>query len=254
MHTLTSSLVMEGLRERANPDWAKLNRGFFKTGPGQYAEKDIFWGIRVPVLRTFAKQFLGMPQIPFEELAKLLQEPVHEARQFALVFLTMRFKENTMQVKEAIYAFYLRHTACMNNWDLVDVSAAAIVGEWLWQTSAKRDVLYKLAVSPIVWERRIALVATHAFLQKKDMHDTLTLCEALLNDTEDLMHKAIGWSLREIGRWNGQDGKNAQVTFLEKHAVHMPRVSLRYMLERFPIDERKKWMAVSPSKRTKQHA
>lgn len=221
--------LIEELKGYARPeDVEKLGR-FFKTGKGEYGEGDSFIGVRVPEMRKVAKGFLEMS---FEHLEQLLLDKVHEYRQIALIILVDKFKRAGEREKKLIFDFYMKHAEFVNNWDLVDLSAPTIVGGYL--LDRKRDILYKLARSKNLWKRRIAIVATSVFIAKGQFKDTLRIAEILLDDKHDLIHKAVGWMLREVGK---KDRKVLE-KFLDKHHKQMPRTMLRYAIEKF--DERKR--------------
>jgi len=206
---------------------------FFKTGKGQYGEGDRFLGIVVPNVRLVAKKFNNAL---FDEIDVLLDSEYHECRMCALLILVECFKKSNDDERTRIYYFYLSRTARINNWDLVDLSASYIVGEYLKNRS--RDDLYKLASSSILWEQRIAVVATATFIRNNDFIDIIKLSELLLHHPHDLMQKAIGWMLREMGKRD----KDLLVQFLEKHHKEMPRTMLRYSIEKFTDEERKHFM------------
>lgn len=207
---------------------------FFKTGEGQYGEGDKFLGIVVPDTRKVARQF---KEAPFEEIAALLQSEYHECRLCALLMLVERFKKSKDEKeKEKIYHFYLTQTKRINNWDLVDLSAPYIVGEYL--KDKPREDLYRLAESDLLWEQRIAVVANATLIRNDDFTVIYSLAEKLLHHKHDLMHKAIGWMLREAGKRD----KSLLVAFLEIHHKEMPRTMLRYAIEKFSDDERKYFM------------
>jgi 3-methyladenine DNA glycosylase AlkD len=206
---------------------------FFKTGKGQYGEGDKFLGIVVPITRLVAKQYKNEP---FEVTAELLQSEWHECRLCALLMLVERFKKSDEKGRKQIYEFYLSQTKRINNWDLVDLSASYIVGEYLKDKS--REDLYRLAASSLLWEQRIAVVATAALIRKDDFIDILRLSELLLQHKHDLMQKAIGWMLREMGKRD----KELLVQFLEKFSKVMPRTMLRYSIEKFTEEERRYFM------------
>lgn len=210
---------------------------FFKTGPGQYAEGDIFLGIKVPVTRGVCREFKDM-SLP--EIEKLLESPFHEHRLAALIIMTeqAKSKHTTKDQKKALYELYLRRTDCINNWDLVDVSCRDVVGGYL--MDKPRDVLYKLAESDDLWERRIAMVSTWEFIRHGDLDDTFQLAEVLLHDKHDLMHKAMGWMLREAGKRSEDRLRH----FLDEHAWEMPRTALRYAIEKFPSETRQHYMTL----------
>lgn len=198
-------------------------RRFFKTGPGQYGEGDQFLGIRVPVLRKLAKELIDTP---LNDTVKLLHSPFHEARMLALLIWIYQAKRGDKTLP--LYRIYLANTRHINNWDLVDVSAEHIVGTHLFERS--RQPLYKLAKSKSLWERRIAIISTFYFIRLGDFTDTLAIADILLNDPEDLMHKAVGWMLREVGKRD----LTAEESFLLPRYTNMPRTMLRYAIERFP--------------------
>ena len=206
---------------------------FFKTGKGQYGEGDKFLGVVVPNTRIVAKRH---KDAPFEAIAALLQSEWHECRLCALLMLVERFKKSDEKGKKVIYDFYLTQTARINNWDLVDLSAPGIVGEYL--KDKPRQDLYRLAGSPLLWDQRIAVVSTYTLIRNHDFIDILSLSERLLHHKHDLMHKAVGWMLREMGKRD----KDLLVQFLEKHCTVMPRTMLRYAIEKFPEEERREFM------------
>jgi 3-methyladenine DNA glycosylase AlkD len=224
------------LREFADRDRAVFVQGFFKTGPGQYGEGDRFLGIRVPDLRKVAREFRWLP---LADLRALLRSEWHEDRLLALVILVDQFERGDAKTRNAIYRLYLASTANINNWDLVDASAPQIVGGHLAKRS--RKPLYRLVKSKSVWERRISLLATYHFIRMGEFNDTFALTESLLGDEHDLIHKAGGWMLREVGKRD----RAALESFLRKHAAKMPRTLLRYAIERFPPSTRRRFMTLS---------
>lgn len=225
--------VQKRLKELANPEHAAISQKFFKTGPGQYGEGDLFIGVRVPVLRKLAGQFKALP---FNECKILLRSAIHEERLLALLIFVHMFNQGTLDVKKDIYQLYLRSTELINNWDLVDTSAEHIVGAYLADKS-KRP-LYSLARSKNLWERRIAIMATFGYVKNHAFSDTLKLSKILLDDPHDLIHKAAGWMLREIGK---RDLK-AEESFLKEHYKRMPRTMLRYAIEKFPEKMRQRYL------------
>lgn len=225
--------VQKRLKELANPEHAAISQKFFKTGPGQYGEGDLFIGVRVPVLRKLAGQFKALP---FNECKILLRSAIHEERLLALLIFVHMFNQGTLDVKKDIYQLYLRSTELTNNWDLVDTSAEHIVGAYLADRS-KRP-LYSLARSKNLWERRIAIMATFGYVKNHAFSDTLKLSKILLDDPHDLIHKAAGWMLREIGK---RDLK-AEESFLKEHYKRMPRTMLRYAIEKFPEKMRQQYL------------
>lgn len=218
--------LRQELEKSANPTKAKILQRFFKTGKGQYGEGDIFLGITVPQSRLISQKF---KDLSFTEIKQLIKSKIHEERLIALLILVSKFQKGSNEVKKEVYEFYLANTKYINNWDLVDLSAYQIVGAYLFNSKDKR-VLVRLAKSHNIWERRIAIVATYAFIRRSKFDETFKIAEMLLNDRHDLIHKAVGWMLREVGK---KDQK-AEEKFLRKHYKTMPRTMLRYSIERFP--------------------
>ncbi|PLX22044.1 DNA alkylation repair protein [Candidatus Parcubacteria bacterium] len=222
------------LEELSNKKQKEISQKFFKTGKGEYAEGDIFLGIKVPVMRALAR---GFYDLSLNDLQTLLKSKIHEHRFIALVILSEKFKIADLEYQEAIYRLYLENTKNINNWDLVDISAPNIVGAYL--KDKDRRVLYTLAGSKNLWERRIAIVSTFTFIRNNDFFETITISELLINDPHDLIHKASGWMLREMGK---KDEKTLK-KFLNKFKEKMPRTMLRYAIEKFKPEERKKYLA-----------
>lgn len=222
------------LQALASPAVAASSARFFKTGPGEYGQGDTFVGVRVPVLRQLAREYRDLP---LNEIEVLLCSPVHEERLLALLILVARLPKCDDQHRRTVYDFYLSHTRHVNNWDLVDTSAPAIVGGYL--RDKPRKPLIRLAKSGCLWERRIAIVATQFFIRLDDFDDTLAISRLLLGDQEDLIHKASGWMLREVG----QRDEATLVAFLDEHAASMPRTMLRYAIEKFPTERRRAYLA-----------
>jgi 3-methyladenine DNA glycosylase AlkD len=222
------------LQKLANPEKAKIYQRFFKTGPGEYGEGDKFLGLTVPQSRTIAKKY---KDLGFGDLKSLLKSPVHEERLIALLILIEQFKKADQKKQEVIYKFYLANTKYINNWDLVDLSASRIVGPYLEDKS--KDVLKRLARSNSLWERRIAMISTGHYIWKGDHKWGLIIAEMLLKDDHDLIHKAVGWMLREIGK---KSGEKVLTNFLDKYSTQMPRTMLRYAIERFPEEKRKYYL------------
>lgn len=230
--------MQKAFRALGDSQIAAHSARFFKTGPGEYAEGDQFLGIRVPVTRAFARQHRDTA---IESLFSLLKSKYHEERLLALILLVYRFERGDAADRSSIYASYLDNTAYVNNWDLVDSSAHQIVGAYLAQAkpaSHRKDVLNKLAGSQNLWERRIAMIATYHFIKKNDFEDALHIAERLLGDSEDLIHKAVGWMLREIGNRD----REVEEAFLLAHYRIMPRTMLRYAIEKFAPDERNAYL------------
>lgn len=221
------------LREAADTRKAEILQRFFKTGAGQYGEGDLFLGIQIPTLRNIVKEF---EEINEDEALALLQSEYHEERMLALLFLVRAYEKGGDKRRKKIYELYLAHTRFIDNWDLVDLTAPHIVGAWLW--SRDRKPLYKLANSTSLWERRIAIISTFQFIRKNDFRDALEISKLLLKDKEDLIHKAAGWMLREVGK---RDFKTEE-EFLLVHYREMPRTMLRYAIEKFPEQQRQAFL------------
>jgi len=228
------SAVRRGVRQVARAERAESNRWFFKTAPGEYGAGDRFLGVTVPQLRVLARTHAD---VPLKQAVTLLQSPWHEERLLALIILVGRYVRADAGEREAIYKAYLRNTRWINNWDLVDSSAAQIVGAHL--ETRDRGVLGRLARSKSVWERRIAMIATYHYIRQHDFKDALAVAALLRRDEHDLIHKAVGWMLREIGKRD----RPAEERFLRAHAPRMPRTMLRYAIEKFPPPLRRKYMA-----------
>lgn len=228
---MKASDARKALAQLADKKRAEGAARFFKTGPGEYGEGDIFLGITVPAQRVLAKRFRDLP---LEEIDALLQSKLHEERSLALFVLSLRAPRDP----DACAKLYLARTAYINNWDLVDLSARPVLGDYLLTRS--RKVLYRLARSKHLWERRIAIVATFAFIVNGEHEDTFAISALLMRDREDLMHKAVGWMLREVGKRVSEDRLRE---FLEEHVSVMPRTTLRYAIERFSPKERASWLA-----------
>lgn len=222
------------LRTLADPAKAATCRSFFKTGPGDYAEHDIFLGVPVPALRRLAKE---SAHIPFPHLRRLLASRIHEERMLAVLILLRKHLRGNPAEKERVTRFYLRHSRRIDSWDLVDTSAPQILGGFL-ADRRDRSVLDRLAASPDLWQRRIAVVATLGLIRRGELQDTFRIVRRLLHDPHDLIHKACGWMLREAGKRD----RRALERFLDRHAASMPRTMLRYSLERLPPKIRKKHM------------
>ncbi|MFA5322947.1 MAG: DNA alkylation repair protein [Smithella sp.] len=232
---MNANEISKHLRKMGDNEDARFLQGFFKTGPGQYGEGDIFLGIRVPVLRKLAKDYQKLPP---DKILPLLESPYHEERLFALIFLVNAFAKGDETLQKKIYELYLENTRHINNWDLVDVSAPQIVGAHLLTKS--RKPLYRLVKSKSLWERRIAILSTFCFIKNNQFADALKIAEFLLEDKEDLIHKAVGWMLREIGK---RDIKLIEA-FLQNHCRTMPRTMLRYAIERFSPSKRRIYLTV----------
>jgi 3-methyladenine DNA glycosylase AlkD len=231
----TLSHLKHDFEVMTNPEQAVILQRFFKTGPGQYGEGDVFLGIKVPPQRTLAKQYRDLP---LDDVASLLQSKIHEHRLTALLILIQKYEKADAGSRKKIFDLYLKYRKWINNWDLVDLSAPNIVGNYL--LDKDRAILYRLAQSKSLWDKRIAILATFEFIKHGHADDTFALAEILLNDNHDLIHKAVGWMLREVGKRIDQA---AEESFLQKHCRRMPRTMLRYAIERFSPTLKKKYMA-----------
>lgn len=230
---MLTNLIKE-IQSLANPKRAKIMQGFFKTGSGEYGQGDIFLGLTVPQQRQIAKKYTSLPLV---KIQTLLKNKIHEYRLIGLLILGDKFKKSKSEEEKGdIFNFYIKNIKYVNNWDLVDLTAPNIVGEFLFDK--KKNILYKLSESENLWEKRISIIATFNFIRKAEFKDALRISEILLKDNHDLIHKAVGWMLREIG-------KKDQVTleeFLKTHYKNMPKTMLRYSIEKFPEDLRKKYL------------
>lgn len=269
MGKLAKSLIRD-LNRRKNLKKAKILQVFFKTGPGEYGEGDIFLGIAVPIQRKIVKKY---SKLNLKEIQELLNSKIHEYRFSALIILVEKYKHGNEKDKKQIFDFYIKNSRKINNWDLVDVSAPSIAGdylsrafpeypaaccgdEWVLKKSFQRnirscwkmrdisnknkDVLLKLAKSKNIWQRRIAILSTFRFIRKNNFKETLKISKALLKDKYDLIHKAVGWMLREVGKKNPKIEK----IFLKKYSRQMPRVMLRYAIEKFSKAEKKHFLSL----------
>ncbi len=221
--------IRRKLQNRSNGKKAKILQKFFKTGPGEYAEGDVFCGCTVPEIRKIAREHLN---IGLNEAAKLLRSRVHEERLLALLIFVLRYPKASDEEKNKIHGLYLKNTKYINNWDLVDLSAAHIVGAHL--NGKSKKPLYLLTKSRSLWERRIAIISTFYYIRNHRFGDALRISEKLLSDREDLIHKAVGWMLREVGKRD----LTVEEKFLKKHHAGMPRTMLRYAIEKFPESKR----------------
>lgn len=226
---MTASFILSELLSMANPEKGTFLQRFFKTGPGQYAEGDVFLGLVVPLTRSIAK---ANKQTPLSELQLLMESEYHEARLCALLIVVEKFKKASEAEREELYTFYLKNARRINNWDLVDVTCPHVVGLYLLDKDRSR--LYDLAESDNLWEQRIAMVSTITFIRNREFTDTLALAERLMTHKHDLMHKAVGWMLREVGKKD----RNTLTGFLEQYATKLSRTSLRYAIEHYPEDQR----------------
>nr|WP_295906108.1 DNA alkylation repair protein [uncultured Bdellovibrio sp.] len=226
--------IQKDIRKSADATRAKNLKRFFKTGPGEYGEGDVFIGLTVPQSRAFAKKYFATP---LKDLEALLKSEIHEERLIALIILSNRFLKGDEREKFQIYKLYLKNTKYINNWDLVDTSAEYIVGGYLYDKD--RKVLQKLAKSKSLWERRIAMLSTFHFIKKGECKETLRIAKILLKDEHDLIHKASGWMLRELGKRVSEKELRG---FLEKYASKMPRTMLRYSIEKFSSKDRRYYL------------
>ncbi len=222
--------VKKELSKRRDPVKAKLLQRYFKTGKGQYGEGDVFLGITVPKQREVAKRFYK--KISLADLQKLLRNEIHEYRLTALLMLVDKYKKASEKEQKQIVEFYLKNTRWINNWDLVDLSAVRILGSYL--MDKPKNILYKLTRSQSLWERRIAVLSTFEFIRNQQYEDTLKIATILIHDKHDLIQKAVGWLLREVGKKHLQ----TELSFLDKHYKNMPRTTLRYAIEKLSPKQR----------------
>ena len=227
--------IIDELKNLADPEKAGAHQRFFKTGSGEYGEGDLFWGVKVPDIRKTAKKY---GDIPYGDIKTLICSKIHEQRFLALIILLnmLSKKSCSMAEQKKIFDFYIMHRKYVNNWDLVDVSAPGIAGRWLMDKD--KQILYDLALSQNLWERRIAIIGTFYFIKKNEFEHTIKLSRILVKDKEDLIHKAVGWMLREVGKRNMAE----EEFFLKANLKQMPRTMLRYAIEKFPEDLRQKYL------------
>jgi len=221
--------LLNDLENLKDPAKAKILQRFFKTGKGEYGEGDVFLGIKVPVQRKIARKY---KDILHSELSELFSSKIHEHRLIAAFICVLKYNKN----KDKVYKFYLKHVKFINNWDIVDTTAPNIIGDYL--LDKDRGLLYKFARSNDLWKKRIAILSTYTFIKNNDFSDTLKISEILLNDKHDLIHKGVGWMLREIGNRN----QETEEKFLRKYYKTMPRTMLRYAIEKFDDKKRKFYM------------
>jgi 3-methyladenine DNA glycosylase AlkD len=234
----TAAAAQKALCLVANPERAVGTYRFFKAYPGGYSEGDEFLGCTVPKTRQVAKQFYGLP---LSELETLITSKWHDKRLLALIILVWQYQKGDDDTRKRVYDFYIAHTANVNNWDLVDTSAGFIVGPYLENKPEKMSVLQRLAGSELLWERRIAMLATFDYIKKGQADEALIIAEQLLHDKHDLIQKAVGWMLREIGK---RVDRKLLLLFLDQHAVTMPRTTLRYAIEHLPPEQRQHYMGL----------
>ncbi len=230
----TPTQLKKDLAKLANNERAEKSAYYFKTGKGQYGFGDVFLGVSVPAQRVVAKKYKALP---LKQVEQLLKSKIHEERLTASIILVEQFKKGNEETRHQIYDFYMANTAYINNWDIVDGSAPYIVGGWL--QDKDRRVLLKLAKSKLLWDRRIAIMATFPFIREGDATWTFKIAELLLHDQGDLIHKAVGWMLREVGNSCGHD---VEEKFLKRHYKTMPRTMLRYAIEKFDEPKRQQYL------------
>lgn len=235
---MTGTALQKSLRAFASEERAQANQWFFKTGPGSYGEGDIFIGVTVPDIRKVAKQY---HDADFETISAQLASPYHEDRVLGLLILVEQSRKADEKMHKKIVDFYLNKRKGVNNWDLVDLSAPRILGRYLYEYKKPTNILYTFAHSKNLWEKRIAVLATFWFISKNDFKDALTIAEILLNDEHDLIQKAVGWMLREVGKRD----LLAEEVFLKTHLHGMPRTMLRYAIEKFPEAKRQAYVTGS---------
>lgn len=221
------------IKKQANPKQASILQRYFKTGKGEYGEGDIFYGIKVPIQRKIVKQ---IKDLSLKDLQVLILSKVHEERLIALLILVVQFKKSDETKRKRIFKFYIKNRKRINNWDLVDLSAPNIIGEYL--LDKEKDLLYQFALSNNLWEKRMAILSTFTFIRNNLFEDTLAISQILLNDKHDLIHKAVGWMLREVGKREVK----VEEEFLRQHYKTMPRTMLRYAVEKFPENKRRSFL------------
>lgn len=240
MSNVCREIIRELCASRGTSEKVKILSSFFKTGKGQYGEKDRFLGITVPDQRKIAKKYFR--EATFSDIEKLLDSPFHEYRLTGLFLLVYRFEKALQKERKEIYEFYIRNVSAVNNWDLVDTTTPNIIGEYMLENTREVSRLTQWAKSENIWERRIAILATYAFIKRGEFSQTIRIAKILLRDKHDLIHKAVGWMLREVGK---RDEKILR-HFLDVYTDKMPRTMLRYSLERFPKTIRKQYLVVRP--------
>jgi 3-methyladenine DNA glycosylase AlkD len=228
-----ANIIIDELKSFATEDRRKTNEWFFKTGPGEYSEHDQFIGVRMPQIRGVAKKYFKV--IKFNEINQLISHPVHEIRHCALIILVNKYQSGN---KEEVFNYYLNNLGSVNNWDLVDTTSPHIIGNFIFNHQEKISLLYEWENSNDLWERRIAIVSTFAFIRHGEFTLTLKISKLLLNDQQDLIHKAVGWMLREVYK------KDEAVVklFLRENYAQLPRTTLRYAIERMQEDERQRYL------------
>ena len=230
---MTIRNIRQKLQQLGSEEKASILQRFFKTGPGEYGEGDVFIGVKVPELRKLVKEY---QDITLDTVKQLLSSLIHEERMLALLILIDKYSKGNDTVKKKIYELYIQNTKFINSWDLVDSSAHHIIGDFLLNKS--KAPIYHLATSKSLWERRIAILSTFRFIKQGNYTETLKISKILLRDEQDLIHKAVGWMLREIGKRD----IFTEETFLKKYYRQMPRTMLRYAVEKFPESKRQKYL------------
>ncbi len=230
--------ILTDLKSFSNREKATFYPRFFKTGKGEYGEEDEFWGITVPNIRSVAKKYFK--DISLEELKSLLLHPIHEVRLCSYIILTYKFEKADMEVKKQVYTFYINNLEGCNNWDIADLSCYKILGEYLYITNSEKGILYQFADSNDLWKQRISIVSTFAFLKRNEYEDTLKISRILLNHKHDLIHKAVGWMLRELGKRDIDTLRK----FLNENIKSMPRTTLRYSIEKMSDVEKKRYLSM----------
>ncbi len=225
--------IRKEILSKKNPSQAIILQRFFKTGKGEYGEGDIFYGIKVPLQRTIAKRF---KDLSLEDLKALMASKVHEERLIAAFIIVEQFQRGDEKKQKAVFNFYIKNRKGINNWDLVDLSAPKIVGQYL--IDKDKNLLYKFANSKDLWEKRIAILSTFTFIRQHWFEDTFNISKILMYDEQDLIHKAVGWMLREVGNRDME----SEEEFLKKYYKTMPRTMLRYAIEKFPEQKRKNYL------------
>jgi len=232
------SLVFKDLKSFKNLEKEKVFKRFFKTEKGEYGYGDKFWGITVSNIRSVAKKYYR--EITFEEIVRLIEDEIHEVRLTGYIILTYKFEKANHKGREEIFEFYINNLSGCNNWDIVDLSCSKIVGNYLIEDISKRDVLYKFVKSKNLWEQRISIVSTYSFIHNNDFEDTLKISRFLLNHKHDLIHKAVGWMLREVGKRDLETLRG----FLKENVKDIPRTTLRYAIEKMNEEERRNYLSM----------
>ncbi len=232
---MTADKLRSELKSQADPERAQNLKRFFKTGVGEYGHGDVFIGLTVPQIRKTVSRYLGLP---LNQVLNLLKSKIHEERFAALVILVAQYTNGNVELKSKIFRQYLKHAKWINNWDLVDTSTPQTVGDWCF-SNKQPQILYRLAKSRDLWERRIGVLGTFTFIRNHDFQPVLRVAETLLKDSHDLIHKAVGWMLREAYKREN----DPVMDFLDAHADHMPRTMLRYAIERMPEPQRKAYLS-----------